>query len=1034
MSARIRQIENSCRAAVRPCLLLFVLAALLIVPRAATGGSASPAAWSPVPLPAPGQAGHWTLAPGATLSSLTRAVDGTIYACGDGPTQALFRSTDNGVSWSVVRTLTTAVVGMAASPSDPAVLYYATADTVCRSPDGGASFVTLQSAPGGSGQGNRRITSLAVTRAEGWVAAVGVADDDPGEYGGVWTMAENTGTFTWSDTAAGPLDVFAVAFSPGYPTDRMLAAAATDETDTFVMFRSGDLPWNTLAGPAALHPDTGSGSVAATGAALAFTGGGTEPPVVFAGIATGTGSGDVYRVNAGTGAATDLDAGSAGGLPDLDIAALGVAGGGAQTTVLAGSSGGTIVYTSRDAGLTWAASLKSPSGTSVTSLLAAPDGPAAPPLLAATAGTGSGLSRSMDAGLTWDQAGFINTSIDAIVDLAPSPRYGADGTLFLLTFGGGVSSLWRTYNEGAAWERVLSTGSVGATTLDRIGLPPGYGTDHHVLYTAGDSGGTPAIWLSRDDGRTFDRRPTLDPATGAPFAIDAWALAGEDTLFIAGYNGASSYVYRTDNAGFYYAPGAPAGPQPVASLAVTADGTGPAVLAGGAAGQVYLSRDSGATFQPIPPVPPTGLPAAAVSVAFDADFITNGTVYAAAAVADSGVYRFRTATGIGWDSIDTTLPASGSVQWLITGPDGVLYGADSAAGTGMERSLEPARVNPAFSTVTRGLPEGTVMHGLWQAGTSLWSADTAHDRLWRFDDTLTSPVRPDLPAADATDCGTVTDHVATGVRLTWETLPGATGYAWQCNDDDSFGTLASGMSGTTSSASASLPALRPGTTYYWRVRADTPVPSPWSATRAFTTRLDTATVGLQPDNPAPGAADVPVRPLFHWTAVAGADAYELLVAADMDFADPVIARRGDTALPTNAWVPDVSLAPGTTYYWKVRAVTAGDASVWSATGIFSTAAAATAEDAPPATTNAPETAATTASPTTTPSIQVYTPLTPPPGTQAPATTVVSPVPVTVRYEPGTLPTWLLYTIGGLLVTLIMVLAVLLVVVLKIRAR
>ncbi len=1031
---RIRQKENCFLTAARAFFVVLVLGALLVAPRAAATASSGAATWTPVPLPAAGQAGHWTLAPGTTLRCLARATDGTIYAYGDGPVRALFRSTDDGLSWTVVKTLTDGVVALAASPADPAVLYYATAATVYRSADGGTSFVTLEQAPGGSGQDNRRITSLAVTRAEGWVVAVGVADDDPVEYGGVWMMAENAGTFTWTDTGTGPRDVLAVAFSPAYAADRELAAVATDETDTFVMFQSGNLPWNAITGAATLHPDSGSGAGAAATAALSFPAA-AEQPAVYAGIATGTGLGDVYRVSAGPGsaAATDLNAGAAAGLANVDIAAFSVAGSYPGLSIAAGSAAGTTVYTSRDAGLTWRASLKPPAGTSVTSVLAAPDEPAAPPLLAATAGSGSGLSRSPDAGLTWDGASFINTTLDAIVDLAPSPSYEADGTLFLLTFGSGANSLWRTDSEGAAWERVLWTGAAGVTTLDRIGLPPDYGTGNHAVYAAGDSGGTPSLWLSRDDGRTFDRRPTLDPATGLPFTIDAWAITGESSLFIAGYNGTTSYLYRTENAGFYYTRGTSLGSQPVASLAVASDGS---VLAGTAAGQVYLSRDGAVTFQQLPPSPPTGLPAVPVSATFDANFAANGIVYAAAPAADSGVYRFRTVPGLGWEAIDATLPAGGAVERVLVSPGGVLYAVDSAADTGMERSLEPARSNPSFATVTGGLSGGTVLHGLWQAGTSLWAADTARNRLWRFDDTLTRPIQPDQPADAATDCGTVTGQTVTGVRLTWGPLSGATGYEWQCSDGATFDALAAGMSGTTSGSSVNLPALQPATTYYWRVRAASPVPGPWSATRSFATGLDTATVNLQPDTPAPGATDVPLRPLFHWTAVVGADAYELVVAEDMDFTAPAVARTGDAALPANAWAPDVSLAPATTYYWKVRALTAGAASAWSATGIFTTAPPAATTTPEVTTTAAPEATASNAPAGSTPTLQLFSPATPSvsPTETTPAVITVSPAPVTVLYEPGTVPAWLIYTIGGLLASVVLILAVLFVVVLRIRGR
>ena len=151
----------------------------------------------------------------------------------------------------------------------------------------------------------------------------------------------------------------------------------------------------------------------------------------------------------------------------------------------------------------------------------------------------------------------------------------------------------------------------------------------------------------------------------------------------------------------------------------------------------------------------------------------------------------------------------------------------------------------------------------------------------------------------------------------------------------------------------------------------------------------------------------------------------------MDFSEPAIARTGAAALPTNAWAADISLAPGTTYYWKARALNAGTSSAWSATGIFTTVAPA---ETIPAATPSPS---STAPPQPTPSLQGFSPTTSPPATPAvtlsPAITVAPP-PVTVLYEPGAVPPWFVYTIGGVLVSVVLMLAVLFVVVLKIRRR
>ena len=79
-------------------------------------------------------------------------------------------------------------------------------------------------------------------------------------------------------------------------------------------------------------------------------------------------------------------------------------------------------------------------------------------------------------------------------------------------------------------------------------------------------------------------------------------------------------------------------------------------------------------------------------------------------------------------------------------------------------------------------------------------------------------------------------------------------------------------------SSTQLPELEPATTYYWRVRANEPVLSPWSDKWSFTTALGTETVAPQLLSPEAGATGMPLKPLFQWGATAGAESYELMVS------------------------------------------------------------------------------------------------------------------------------------------------------------
>ena len=74
--------------------------------------------------------------------------------------------------------------------------------------------------------------------------AVGTRNTDAAAYGGVFILDESKTIPAWINSAAGNYDVYAVAFSPNYASDRQIVAIVTDETDTFAMSKSGDAAWD----------------------------------------------------------------------------------------------------------------------------------------------------------------------------------------------------------------------------------------------------------------------------------------------------------------------------------------------------------------------------------------------------------------------------------------------------------------------------------------------------------------------------------------------------------------------------------------------------------------------------------------------------------------------------------------------------------------------------------------------------------------------------------------------------------------------
>jgi len=979
------------------------------------GATLEEAKWCRVNTPAEGETGGWVLASGSDVRLLTRAIDGTLYCYANpsGTSYTLFRSIDAGYSWSHSGKVTETIVAIAASPDQADVIYYATVSRVYKSNNAGNSFTALPLVPGGAGSNNVEITTIAITRVgSNSIVAVGTRDADDAQYGGVYILDENEAVADWSDTNTGNYDILAVAFSPNFTADYQLLAVVTDEVDTLVTSNIDNTGWGKVLGDATIE------GVAATSAVVAFPDdydATTEDYTLFVGIDTDNDSGDVYLINGmwapAVSMAIDLDIGSSYNLDSVDINGLAAGGNTAAVCLLAGAANGTHVYMSTDSGLNWVRSRKEPTGQSGTGVLMAPDFTSSGIAYAVTTGQESALARTTDGGDSWNQIGLIDTRIseNGIIGLAVSPDYGQDNTLFLLTFDGEhlEHSLWRSRNGGASWERVFTSSLAEADSINRIELSPEYGGGSKAVFMAGTSGGDSVIWKSADNGQTFRRR-------GAPFPIDVWRVVDNDTLLLGSYDGSNGLVYRTTNSGLSYSVGMAAGNQPLHSMVLSPqyeqDET---ILVGNANGWVYWSEDNGMSFRLLGqrlPLSSTAL--GQVSVAFDPEFSSSKVVYAASGVevtteSKERIYRFIIGRSDTWESINGGLPMGSLLSQLVVSTSGVLYATNSQLvdaaeeNGGMERSLNPTySLGPTFETVSRGLDDDATLTELWPRGNQLWSIDTKNTRLMNYIDSLTLPVILTSPSDKAP--GIATRHVT----LDWKSLKGATKYQWQLDYDTDFSTVPAEFEGDTDESSARSPVLEMATTYYWRVRVSRPVLSPWSAKWSFTTSLGTTVIAPELYSPEAGAGEVSIEPVFQWSAIAGADSYELLVATEAAFASPVIMRTADYALPATAWQSDISLDYGTTYYWKVRASGSGSYSAWSAVGAFITESPPS--QSPPASEPPPSPSGKVAS-------------SPPP----------QPPPSASPAQP-TFPDWVIYLTTALLLTVTLLLIAVLVLVVRMR--
>ena len=894
--------------------------------------------WTPVPLPADGPAGGWVLAAGSDIRYLTVAADGTLYcyATPTATTDTLFKSGDGGLTWASVGHVRDAIVDIAVLPQDPTTVYYTTDSRVYRSTDAGATFAPFPGGPGGAGTGNVRITSLAAIRlGSGNLVAVSTQDADTGQWGGVYLFDEGALTSTWQDAAVGNYDALRVCFSPQYGADGTMVAVVTDGTDTFVRTRVGTGGWGAARGDARI------GGVTVT-AVVAFPPEYTAPSAFFIGLDMGTGAGDVYRIVSaaapGLSTATPLRVAEGGG--GADVCSLVVENHSPAPSILAGDARNARVFASTDGGTSWTISRRPPSGQTATSVALAPGFASQRKAYAATCGTESAFSVSVDDGATWDQTTLVDTVLSNILDVAASDG-AATTTDFIITRSNASleSSLWRTQDNGVRWQRIFSSVLPGVdnftlvmSAADQTGA---------TLYLAGQIGAMPVVWQSTDAGKTFTARPS-------PCAVSVWVAPDHDALFVGGYDGAHGVVYHSTGGSVFFPEPAEVGARPltciIASPTYGQDGT---VLVGNNAGEVFVSLDRGKTFVQVGQQLPLTTGIGRVSLAFDHDFNTNHVVYAATDAKVVGTSRARlfrnTIGGMGtWQSIHGSLPENAVFSRVCVGSAGALYALNTqtvlaADGKGgLLRSLTPSG-EPAFEIVMRGLTDGTALNRLWVNGDRLWALVGANGMV-SLTDRLAAPVQLSSPPHQTAGTGTET-------RLEWQTVGGATQYEWQISTDSGFGAMPAGSAGVTAGTSVSISGLKAGTVYHWRVRVTSPVHGPWSTVSSFTTRAFGLEVAPEPACPTPGAT-TPVRPLFQWKAVAGADMYDLLIATDPSFRDILVVRDGDAALPANAWQCDVDLAYGTTCFWKVRARTATSNSAWSQVSAFVTEPPPEPEPAP----------------------------------------------------------------------------------------
>lgn len=566
-----------------------------------------------------------------------------------------------------------------------------------------------------------------------------------------------------------------------------------------------------------------------------------------------------------------------------------------------------------------------------------------------------GIYVSTTQGTTWNGRGLLGNGITTILDVLPSPEYDTDSTLFMVALDPemGIGLLWETKDGGSKWELILSMTlmiPLPGINIDKIEVPAQFPTEPSMFVT-GETGAA-SVADNALIARTTDEGNLWASTLKAPFigsvaqVVDAWKVIDDETLIVA----CNNKVWKTTDMGAHWIQEDGNNiTDNVVDMQIWNDTT---IIVGTDGGDVFICQNWETDFSFEQVDSGIGVAGDVVHVAFDANYDDNGMIYAGVngSAAAQGVWRIDANGGDDWEQMDN---GADDILAIVCDGNGVLWAiADRGAtwGTPALQSVSLREVHPtasiddiSFEYVRDGLtsnlwadletaPTQTYVFAIGGAGNT---------ELWAYIDTL---IKPTLisPANGATAAGTILQGNAMAlVNLRWQEMPKATQYEYQVAYDMDFGSIAAGGSLFNTSATQTTIQLYLGELYYWRVRSVEPILSQWSDVWTFTTPLGPAS--SKPVITYPGSQDshydIPLKPTLTWTSAVECTGYELIVAKQCDWANPLINLTGSSALGTDTcYTITQSLQEDTNYCWKVRAINedTGTASPWSDTGTFTT--------------------------------------------------------------------------------------------------
>lgn len=489
------------------------------------------------------------------------ATDQTLFAGSLGG--GVFRSTNGGASWSAVNSglSTTLVWAIALSPGFPGdrTIFAATDDRrIFRSANGGdswtqvpsglnhASFLAIAVSPnfasdriviagaqggmyrsvdGGftwafsnSGMTREDIRSIVFSPAFAQDGVVYVGT----EMGGVWKSTDR-GVSWIHPGGKDPEDISGLAISPNYAADHTIFAA--NFSGGYSRSSDGGVTWLAHSMfPPAIPTNR-------DGLSIAVSPNYPADPTLWAGS---IGSGVFRSTNNGASwvllrqgyhaARTGRVLVSPSYAQDHTVWSLALGGG---------------PYVSTDGGQTWRSPVQQLIDYGMINAIAMPANyPADPTIFASQVGH-KAVMRSSDGGATWAVTDSGITSGD-IIDLALSPGYTNDGTLFAASLSAGV---FKSTNRGVSWG--TANGGFNNLKITGLSISPGYSVDQ-TIFASTQTGG---VFRSTNGGQGWiavNSGVTNLTASGVHVSPN---YATDQTVFAYGNGG----VYRSTNAGASWA-------------------------------------------------------------------------------------------------------------------------------------------------------------------------------------------------------------------------------------------------------------------------------------------------------------------------------------------------------------------------------------------------------------------------------------------------------------------------------------------------